>query len=222
MEQYLKILLVAINAKYIHSNLAVYCLRAYARNYAEHISLVEYTINHSEEDILKGIYKEQADVIAFSCYIWNMDMVTRIVTELKKVQPKAKIWFGGPEVTYDAKECLQVHEELDGVMIGEGEQTFLELMEYYVDKTKELRSIPGIAFREKARHDLQIPTDQEHCNRMENNDVIITTTIRQPILLDSVPFPYEDMGTFTNKIIYYESSRGCPFSCSYCLSSIDK
>jgi radical SAM superfamily enzyme YgiQ (UPF0313 family) len=222
MELYLKILLVAINAKYIHSNLAVYCLRAYADKYAEHISLVEYTINHSEEDILKGIYKEQADVIAFSCYIWNMNMVTRIVTELKKVQPKAKIWFGGPEVTYDAKECLQVHEELDGVMIGEGEQTFLELMEYYVDKTKDLETIAGIAFREKARHELQIPIDLEPCNRLGNKDVISTTVIREPLLLDSVPFPYEDMGTFVNKIIYYESSRGCPFSCSYCLSSIDK
>ncbi|MDF2944917.1 MAG: hypothetical protein K0S01_3775 [Herbinix sp.] len=223
----MKLLLVAVNAKYIHSNLAVYSLRAYAKKYAEHINLVEYTINHSEEDILKEIYKEQADVIAFSCYIWNIDMITRIVTELKKVQPKAKIWFGGPEVSYDAKECLQAQEQLDGIIIGEGEQTFLELMEYYVEGTKDLEAISGLAFKGKARVTSdtcynQAKRDVELGNKWVENEAITVTSDRQPILLDTVPFPYEDMKTFENKIIYYESSRGCPFSCSYCLSSIDR
>ena len=177
----MKILLVAVNAKYIHSNLAVYSLRAYASKYARHIGLVEYSINHSEEDILQGIYKEQADVIAFSCYIWNIEMITSIVIELKKVQPNAKIWFGGPEVSYDAKKCLMAQKDLDGIMIGEGEQTFLELLEYYVEETKNLDSISGLAFKDN------------------DNGQITVTSVRQPISLDAVPFPYEEMDTFLNK-----------------------
>lgn len=208
----MKILLVAVNAKYIHSNLAVYSLRAYAKKYSEHIKLAEYTINHSAEDILKGIFKEQADVIAFSCYIWNIDIISRIVVELKKVQPSAKIWFGGPEVSYDARKCLEVYKELDGIMIGEGEQTFLELLEFYVDHKTELSQISGIAFKESAKF----------LNENIKKDIITETPVRQLLSLDEIPFPYEEVETFHNKIIYYESSRGCPFSCSYCLSSIDK
>lgn len=209
----MKVLLVAVNAKYIHSNLAIYDLRNYAQKYKEYIKLAEYSINHLSDDILKGIYKEQADVIAFSCYIWNIEMITQLVVELKKVQPMAKIWFGGPEVSYDAKECLQSLKVLDGIVVGEGEQTFLELMEYYVDQKKELEDIPGIAFRKNAK--IIFNPDQI-------DNAITLTANREPILLDSIPFPYDDMERFRNKIIYYESSRGCPFSCSYCLSSIDK
>jgi len=198
----MKLLLVALNAKYIHSNLAVYSLQSYAKKYGKHIGLAEFTINHSEEDILKKIYQEQAEVIAFSCYIWNIEIVTRIVKELKKVQPKAQIWFGGPEVSYDAKERLMLIQELEGVIIGEGEQTFLELVQYFVEGTNKLEEINGLAFRKEA-------------------DVIITPN-RQPLSLDVIPFPYEHIENFQNRIIYYESSRGCPFSCSYCLSSIDK
>ncbi len=200
----MKLLLVAINAKYIHSNLAVYSLKAYAKKYEEHIGLAEFTINHMEEDILKGIYKEQAEVVAFSCYIWNIEIITRIVKDLKKVQPNVTIWFGGPEVSYDSTKCLEAHKDLDGIMIGEGEQTFLEILEYYVEGTKELGAISGLAYKE------------------EDRSKIIVTSVRQPMSLDAVPFPYKEMGIFQNRIIYYESSRGCPFSCSYCLSSIDK
>lgn len=198
----MKILLVAVNAKYIHSNLAVYSLISYAKQYREHIGLVEFTINHSEEGILKEIYKEQADVIAFSCYIWNIDIITRIVGELKKVQPKAQIWFGGPEVSFDAEQRLTQLEGVKGVMLGEGEQTFLELTKYYVEGNKKLEDICGLAYKEEGR--------------------VIITAMRQPLLLDSIPFPYEEMKAFQNRILYYESSRGCPFACSYCLSSIDK
>ena len=143
----MKVLLVAVNAKYIHSNLAVYSLQAYAGKYAEYCKILEYTINHSEEDILKGIYKEKADVVAFSCYIWNISMISHIIRELKKVQPKVQIWLGGPEVSYDAEACLRKETLLSGIMVGEGEQTFLELMEYFVEGKRGLGSIAGLAFR---------------------------------------------------------------------------
>lgn len=198
----MKILLVAVNAKYIHSNLAIYYLKEYAKAYEKSIELAEYTINHRAEGILKGIYKTHPDLVAFSCYIWNIEIITEVVVELKKVMPELKIWFGGPEVSYNSKECLEAIDELDGIIIGEGEQTFLELMESYVDNKKDLSQIKGIAYK-------------------ASDDIVITEG-REALALDSVPFPYDDMERFHNKIIYYESSRGCPFSCSYCLSSIDK
>ena len=143
-------------------------------------------------------------------------MIIPLVVELKKIQPKAKIWLGGPEVSYDFKERLQSIEALDGIVVGEGEQTFLELMEYYRDHKRELDQIQGIAFKNSAK----IVAD-ESCNN-ETSTAITVTSPRLPIPLDTIPFPYDDMERFRNKIIYYESSRGCPFSCSYCLSSIDK
>ncbi len=216
----MKIVLVALNAKYIHSNLALYSLKAYAHCYSDSISILELTINHSEEEILKQIYLQGADVVAFSCYIWNIDMIRRVVTELKKIQKQVKIWFGGPEVSYDAKYCLNANPDVDGIMIGEGEQTFLELARYYVEGAKELHHINGLAFRESAHRTTSIENGTSvDCHA---RDEIIITGVRQPMSLDEIPFPYEDMEVFRNKIIYYESSRGCPFSCSYCLSSIDK
>jgi len=216
----MKVLLVAVNAKYIHTNLAVYSLKAYAKKYSDYIELTEYTINHIEENILKEIYKKNADIVAFSCYIWNIDIITRVVVELKKVLPKVKIWFGGPEVSYDAVKCLKSHKDLDGIMIGEGEQTFLELMEYYVDRSQELNQIFGLAFKNSAKlyPPAGTPSTQEE---LGDADITITPQ-RLPLSLDVIPFPYEEVESFHHKIIYYESSRGCPFSCSYCLSSIDK
>jgi len=259
----MKVLLVALNAKYIHSNLAVHSLKAYAGKYSEHIGLLELTINHSEEVILKEIYKQKADMVAFSCYIWNIGIVKRVSAELKKVQPSVKIWYGGPEVSYDTEQCLQEIDQLDGIMLGEGEQTFLELMEYYVDGTRELATIAGLAYKEEltknsilierasqegsSKHNRLIngtsientstvkiseENISEEITSAKNKDillipsiprtVIVQTPVREPMLMDMIPFPYEDMEIFKNKIIYYESSRGCPFSCSYCLSSIDK
>ncbi|MDF2843529.1 MAG: hypothetical protein K0R00_1955 [Herbinix sp.] len=219
----MKVLLVAINAKYIHTNLAVYSLMSYASKYKNHMSLVELTINHSEEEILREIYKESADVVAFSCYIWNIAMVKRVAAQLKLVQPKVKIWFGGPEVTYDAKECLAAEDYLEGIMVGEGEQTFLELMQYYVDGDINLRAIDGLCYKESTKSNtnnkgLADKKDQAFDNLSE----VAMTRDRMPISLDLIPFPYEDMDRFKNKIIYYESSRGCPYLCSYCLSSVDK
>ena len=199
----MKLLLVALNAKYIHSNLAVYSLISYAKKYKEQISLTELTINHSEEDILKMIYKEKADVVAFSCYIWNISIIKRVSEELKKLQPNIIIWYGGPEVSYDVQNSLTKNRFLDGIMVGEGEQTFLELMQYYVEGNTMLENIAGLAFK-------------------NNDNEILITNAREPMNMDLIPFPYEDMERFKNKIIYYESSRGCPFSCSYCLSSVDR
>lgn len=198
----MKALLTAINAKYIHSNLAVYDLRAYCRQYKEHIELAEYTINHDAEYILADIFERKPEVIALSCYIWNIAIIEALIGDLHKVLPDADIWLGGPEASYRAEELLSKHESITGVMVGEGEETFLQLMEYYVDGAGEPSSINGIVFRE--------------------GDRLCRTELRKPIPLSSIPFPYEDLTEFENRIIYYESSRGCPFSCSYCLSSVEK
>lgn len=211
----MKVLLTAINAKYIHSNLAIYSLKAYAKQYEEHIQLAEFTINNYMDDILMGIYKEKPDILAFSCYIWNIQMVLEAAAELKKVLPKTKIWLGGPEVSYDAKKCLEDHPYIDGIMIGEGEETFFELMKYYIDGLGDLANINGLTFYPSARIYKELEV-------LENGNVIVTTGVRNPMNMDLIPFVYEDMSLFENKIIYYETSRGCPYSCSYCLSSIEK
>lgn len=199
----MKIVLTAINAKYIHSNLAVYSLRAYAKPYKEEIEIAEYTINQQIDDILRDLYKKKPDVLCFSCYIWNLNYVEEIIREIKKIFPSLPIWVGGPEVSYDAKEVLERLPEVTGVMFGEGEETFLELMEYYHRQRESLSDILGVAYRGE-------------------DGVIMQNPWRSTIDLSTVPFVYEDMADFKNKIIYYESSRGCPFSCSYCLSSVDK
>ena len=199
----MKIVLTAINAKYIHSNLAVYCLRAFAKPYKDEIEIAEYTINQQVDDILIDLYKKKPDVLCFSCYIWNLSYVEEIIREVKKIFPELPIWVGGPEVSYDAKDVLERLPEVTGVMFGEGEETFLELMEYYHGEGKELKDIKGIAYRDEEK---QIQVNEW----------------RKTIDLSTVPFVYQDMADFKNKIIYYESSRGCPFSCSYCLSSVDK
>lgn len=199
----MNVVLTAINAKYIHSNLAVYSLRAYAKEYREKIQIAEYTINQHLDEILMDLYKKKPDVLCFSCYIWNLTYVEVLVREIKKLFPNMPIWVGGPEVSYDAKEVLLRLPEVTGVMFGEGEETFLELMRYYHKDGKALSDIKGIAYRSE---------DNQVC---ENE-------WRETIDLSTVPFVYQDMEDFKNKIIYYESSRGCPFSCSYCLSSVDK
>ncbi len=199
----MNIVLTAINAKYIHSNLAVYSLRAYAKAYKDEIMIAEYTINQQTDDILTDLYKKKPDVLCFSCYIWNLNYVEELVREIKKIFPQLPIWLGGPEVSYDAKDVLSRLPELTGVMFGEGEETFLELTEFYHGEKSSLAEIKGIAYR----------TEQGE---------ICENAWRKTIDLSTVPFVYHDMANFKNKIIYYESSRGCPFSCSYCLSSIDK
>lgn len=199
----MKILLVACNAKYIHSNLAVYDLQAYASDYADHIVLKEYTINQQKDDIMRDIYMEHPDVVCVSCYIWNLSFVKELMADLIKILPGADFWAGGPEVSYDAEKFLTENSEFKGVMVGEGEETFKELAGYYVEKNPQnLKDMTGICYRD--------------------GDQIIHNGWRQIMDLSSIPFIYKDLSEFKNRIIYYESSRGCPFSCSYCLSSIDK
>ena len=195
----MKVLLVAVNAKYIHSNPAVYCLRAYAAEFQEYIEIAEYTVNNRAEAILADLFRRRPQVIAFSCYIWNWKVIQELLPEIPKVMPGIHIWLGGPEVSFDAPEILACFPQLTGIMLGEGEETFRELMEYYCNSSKELTSMSGIC----------LPGSGATGTRALGN-------------LDSFPFPYENMEEFRNRILYYESSRGCPFRCSYCLSSIDK
>ena len=201
----MKTVLVAINAKYIHSNLAVYSLRSYARTFGYEPELLEFTINQQKDQILKGIYEAKPDLLCFSCYIWNLSYVEEIIEDIKKILPKITIWAGGPEVSYDAPQFLKRHPEVDGIMCAEGEKTLTELIRYYESEKsqgKSLDEINGIVYQE--------------------NRTIHQTPLRDIMNMDDLVFPYEDLKDFEHKIIYYESSRGCPFSCSYCLSSIDK
>ncbi len=207
----MRILLTAINAKYIHSNLAVYTLKAYAEKYLATyapdklgIDIAEYTINQQTDDILRGIYKKAPDVLCLSCYIWNISYVEEIVKEIHKLLPNMDIWLGGPEVSYDAKEVLIRLPQVRGIMRGEGEKSFAGVCKIYMERNfEQLAETAGITYRQE--------------------DGQIKANIHQELMeLDEIPFVYEDMRDFEHKIIYYESSRGCPFSCSYCLSSIDK
>ena len=202
----MKILLAACNAKYIHSNLAVYNLKSCSGEYSSRVVIKEYTINQIRDDILKDIYLEQPDVVCFSCYIWNISFVRELVPDLKKILPQVEFWAGGPEVSYDAVEFLKKNPAFFGVMVGEGEETFHELAGYYIERKPEtLSEIRGVAFRDENK----------------GRD-IVHTGWRELMDLSKVPFAYSNLTEFKNRIIYYESSRGCPFSCSYCLSSIDK
>lgn len=207
----MKLLLTAVNAKYIHSNLAVYSLRAYAKEYREQIELAEYTINHRQEYILSGIYRKKPDVLCFSCYIWNIGMVLSVAEEFHKLCPDVPIWMGGPEVSYETEDFLRAHPFVTGVMVGEGEQSFLHLCEYYVNQERQ-RSITRKEKPEKIRG----------LAFLDGDGHMVFTGEQEPLAMSEIPFCYENMKDFQNRIIYYESSRGCPFRCSYCLSSIEK
>ena len=196
----MKILLAAINAKYIHSNPALLSLRAYAGKYADQIEIRTYTINQHEEEILADLYMARADVLAFSCYIWNISMAEHLAASMHALRPDLPIWFGGPEVSYDAEKCLTRNPALTGIIRGEGEKTFRDLAAFYIEGTGSLDTIRGISFRAE--------------------DEIISRPDQMPIALDELPFIYSDMADLEHRIVYYETSRGCPFSCSYCLSSV--
>lgn len=201
----MKILLCALNAKYIHSNPAIYILKACAGAGQEAVELAEYTINQLPDQILADIYGRQPDVIAFSCYIWNYRMVRDLLMELPKVLPSVPIWLGGPEVSYDAVKELEAFPQVTGIMVGEGENTFRDLVDAYLQgkSTREdLEQVAGLCIRKA--------------------DGPGFTGIRPLTDLDTIPFFYENLEEFTHRILYYETSRGCPFGCSYCLSSLDR
>lgn len=198
----MKTLLVAINAKYIHSNLAVYSLRAYAEKMGYPVELAEYTINHRADFILEQIYRKKPEILIFSCYIWNAEYVREIAEEFHKLCPDVPIWAGGPEVSFETETFLRKNPEFTGVMMGEGERTFTELCAYY-DGKKDLADIDGISYR-------------------QSDGTVAIQPLKALLPMNDLSFCYQDMKDFEHKIIYYESSRGCPFSCSYCLSSVDK
>ena len=198
----MKILLAACNAKYIHSNPAVYDLRAFADCYRDSILLREYTINQTKDEVMKDIFRSGADIVCFSCYIWNISYIRDLLPDLKKILPGTAFWAGGPEVSFDGENFLKENPSLTGIMMGEGESTFLDLAAYYLEGKGSLEAIPGIIYR--------------------RDDQMIHNGLRELMDLSQVPFTYEHVEDFANRIIYYESSRGCPFSCSYCLSSVDK
>ena len=206
----MKFLLAVVNAKYIHSNPAIYSLRAYSvqkdSELEKHIELAEYTINQPFQDILADIYARMPDCVAFSCYIWNIGMVKDIVRELAKILPETRIWLGGPEVSYNAEELLEEMPFITGIMVGEGEVTFHELLMFYrqggPEDIRGLEQTDGIVFRKRGQEGI-----------CRTRDRALTDISRLPFFYNEA-----DIGDFHNRILYYESSRGCPYRCSYCLS----
>ncbi len=267
----MRCLLVAINSKYIHSNPAVYLLRECAMRDLQQkqiddveVELAEYTINHHASEIFDDIYLHHADLVCFSCYIWNIEYVRQLVRNLKNLCPNVKIWVGGPEVSYDCDAFLRSLPQVDGILYGEGERSFPALLEYYAARESaakcknDSRSECGAKSECNARsecgaksecnaksecdvksekRDRQAASDQakkvnpssemfpDGAAWLDENGVFHQTSPQPLTPMDELPFIYEKAGRmegFQNRIIYYETSRGCPFSCSYCLSSIDK
>lgn len=203
----MRALLVAVNAKYIHSNLGIYNLYSYSMQKGilpEELIYREFTINQNLENIIAGIYEEKPDLLGFSCYIWNIEIVKKVSREIRKILPECMIWFGGPEVSYDGRAVLAGSEWVDGILIGEGEESFYEVLCCYGDKgyDGDYEKIAGLVVRRGTE--------------------IIVTSVRERVVLDEVVFPYRDMQKLNNRIVYYETSRGCPYGCSYCLSSVEK
>ncbi|MGB7605770.1 MAG: B12-binding domain-containing radical SAM protein [Lutisporaceae bacterium] len=193
-------LLIAINAKYIHTNLAVRYLKAFCQPSYNNIRLQEFSINDHIDNILKEIYISKCDIYAFSCYIWNIDMILKLCSSLRKINPKAILVLGGPEVSFDSEELMKKHDSIDYIITGEGEETLLELLEHLSEDKSDINSIAGLTYRASEK----IICNEER--RLLKN-------------LDVIPFPYDDLLQLNTKIIYYETTRGCPFNCQYCLSS---
>lgn len=212
----MKILLAAVNAKYIHSNLAIYSLSAYAKKRLSQdmylsaipeIEIAEYTINQPVNKIITDIYRKRPDVLFLSCYIWNRKEIEEIASDMKKVRTDMDIWLGGPEVSFDSVEMLEHLAGVKGILRGEGEDIFYNVVRAYGEKAgspdERLNRMEGVTFRD------------------DKGNIIIRPGNRA-LDLSQVPFPYETLEGFEHRIIYYESSRGCPFRCSYCLSSVEK
>ena len=217
----MKVLLTAINAKYIHSNLAVYSLKASAGDYKDCVEIAEFTINNQPDYILKEVYKRKPDVLMFSCYIWNLSMIEDVMREFHKLCPDVPIWLGGPEVSFEVETFLCEHPEVTGVMMGEGEETFRELCACY--ETSGLYGAGSDVLEEKTGNIFEHSLENIHGIAFRKMDGTIQENPWRKILdMSTLPFSYDRMEDFSNRIIYYESSRGCPFSCSYCLSSVDK
>lgn len=235
----MKILLTAINAKYIHLNLAVYSLQAYAAAHGHKIERAEYTINNQLEDILEKIYRQKPDVLLFSCYIWNIEYVKELVSEFHKLRPEVPIWVGGPEVSFETERFLRENPAVTGIMMGEGERTLTELCDYFEQceqdtqfTTKNREEVQTELVRAHAENEKRTGDLSEIKEKMlekidgisyrRSDGTVAIQPLRSLLPMDELPFCYANLKDFEHRIIYYESSRGCPFSCSYCLSSVDK
>ncbi|BDC02285.1 TPA: B12-binding domain-containing radical SAM protein [Clostridium perfringens] len=194
----MKILLTAINSKYIHSNLAVRYLKAFTKDLDFQGDIKEFSINDRVENILEGIIEEKPDVVAFSCYIWNMEFVNRLAELIKLVDPNIEILYGGPEVSYEGKEFLENHKG-EYVIVGEGEKTFREFVLYKLGEGK-IEDIKGLNYKRDGK--------------------VFENPKRPEMDMNELVFPYTYEEDINNKIVYYEASRGCPFKCKYCLSSV--
>lgn len=217
----MKSLLIALNAKYIHSNPAVYSLRAYSyRAFKEkgisqgmrpEMEIAEYTVNQPTLGILSDIYGKKPEAVFFSCYIWNIEKVKELTDNIRKIMPETEIWLGGPEVSFAPCRVLKENSSVDGIICGEGEETFFQV----VSALESCRAASRTSLLQRFSHINGIIFRNEYGDVIENSQ-------RKPVELNDIPFLYEDVENFRNRIIYYESSRGCPFRCSYCLSSIEK
>lgn len=235
----MKILLTAINAKYIHSNLAVYSLQAYAAAHGHKIERAEYTINNQLEDILEKIYCQKPDILLFSCYIWNVEYVKELVSEFHKLRPEVPIWVGGPEVSFETERFLKENPAITGIMMGEGERTLTELCEYFEQCEQDAHSLPqnrdearnetagaGMEYEKKSGAFTELNEEMlkkiDGISYRRSDGTVAIQPLRNLLPMDELPFCYANLKDFEHRIIYYESSRGCPFNCSYCLSSVDK
>ena len=235
----MKILLTAINAKYIHSNLAVYSLQAYAAAHGHKIERAEYTINNQLEDILEKIYCQKPDILLFSCYIWNVEYVKELVSEFHKLRPEVPIWVGGPEVSFETERFLKDTPAMTGIMMGEGERTLTELCEYFEQCEQDAQSLSqnrdearnetagaGMEYEKKSGAFTELNEEMlkkiDGISYRRSDGTVAIQPLRSLLPMDELPFCYANLKDFEHRIIYYESSRGCPFNCSYCLSSVDK
>jgi radical SAM superfamily enzyme YgiQ (UPF0313 family) len=235
----MKILLTAINAKYIHSNLAVYSLQAYAAAHGHKIERAEYTINNQLEDILEKIYCQKPDILLFSCYIWNVEYVKELVSEFHKLRPEVPIWVGGPEVSFETERFLKKNPAITGIMMGEGERTLTELCEYFEQCEQDAHSLSrnrdearnetagaGMEYEKKSGAFTELNEEMlkkiDGISYRRSDGTVAIQPLRNLLPMDELPFCYANLKDFEHRIIYYESSRGCPFNCSYCLSSVDK
>lgn len=198
----MKTLLIALNSKYIHTNLAIRYLKNYIKD-NQSIVIKDFTINQQIENITSEILMENPEVLAFSCYIWNIEYINRIACILKTANPKVKIIFGGPEVSYGIERIMKNNISIDYIVFGEGERTFRQLYDSLSNNIEDITNIDGVAYR-------------------INDDIIINNRRELIENLDEIPSPFDNIGSNDKKMLYYESSRGCPFNCSFCMSSVEK